>query len=235
MNHRVLVNAWLLIASGFLLSPSWAQNATPAKPASSSNEIKTPFLDNYTPSEEVQRRALGPLRIIRSLGEATQKKAAAAAAANVPAPAAPAPKPKIDESATRVAKAVQGTAPANLPANTPVAAEEAPPVAAAVVTPPAAQAVAAAVAAPAKEPNLQIIPVSQVAPVPGRNVMRDVSKALVRVAFDINMDGKTSGVEIVSSNNRKFNSAVVEAVAQWRFKPIDEAVRVETEIAYSAE
>jgi len=199
-----------------------AQTAPP--PATTgTNDIKTPFLDNYKPSEELQRRALGPLRIIKSLGDTgTAKKTVAPPVAPV---AAPAIKPKVDDSANKTAKLAPAASESPVP--------EPKPVAAAVVTAPEVEP-----PVPVKEVNRELFILSQEPPLVRGALARELEVArrvLVKVAFDVNPDGQTAQIEITSSNNRKFNNAVRDAVAQWRFRPIDEGVRVETEVAFSSE
>ena len=65
--------------------------------------------------------------------------------------------------------------------------------------------------------------------------MREIPKGVVKVAFDDNPDGTTSDVQAVASTNRRLNSSAIEAVSKWRFKPIDETVRVDIELSYSSE
>ncbi|MBC7918230.1 MAG: energy transducer TonB [Rhodoferax sp.] len=223
---------WLLMqASGLAL----AQTAPPAKTDGSSDEIKTPYLDNYTPSEEVKRRAMGPLRIIKQMGDQRRSPAPAPAPTPAvvppPAPVSPAPvaapKPRVEEAK------VEKKAPAVVevpvaPAPVAVAVPAPAPVAAPVAPPPEPPKVA-------KQVNTELIPIQQEPPVFNRNFMRDNPRALIKVAFDVNPDGSTSDVEVTASNNRRLNSSAVAAVAKWKFKPIDEAVRVEIELAFSLE
>jgi TonB family protein len=219
----------------FLLQASGLAQAQTVPPAKTDGDIKTPFLDNYTPSEEVKRRAMGPLRIIKQTVD--QKKPATPAAAPSPAPvSSPAPsvvaKPRVEEATAKVEKKVPV-------AETPAAPQ---PV---VVAAPAPVPVPAPVVAPltpppeppkvAKHVNTELIPLAQDPPVINRNLMREIPKGVVKVAFDVNPDGTTSDVQAVSSTNRRLNASAVEAVSKWRFKPIDESVRVDIELSYSSE
>jgi len=81
---------------------------------------------------------------------------------------------------------------------------------------------------------MELIPLSQEPPVLNRNLMRDIPNGggLVKVAFDVKPDGTTGDIQVVSSNNRKLNSSAIDAVSKWRFKPIDEAVRVDIELRF---
>lgn len=222
----VWVAGWAL----FLIQASGLAQAQTAPPAKTDGDIKTPYLDNYTPSEEVKRRALGPLRIIKQMGD--QKKPAAPTPAPAPvvspAPAA-APKPKVEEiSAKADKKASVVETPASPPpvAVAPVAVTA--PAPAAVVPPPEPVKVA-------RQVNTELIPVVQDPPVLNRNAMRDIpgGGGLVKVAFDVKPDGTTGDIQVVSSNSRRLNTSAMDAVAKWRFKPIDETVRVDIELRFA--
>lgn len=218
--------AWVAGWALFLTQASGLVLAQTAPPAKTDGDIKTPYLDNYTPSEEVKRRALGPLRIIKQMGD--QKKPAAPTPAPVVTPApAVAPKPKAEEAS---AKADKRAPVVETPAEPPVAvAAPAPaPVAASVVPPPEPPKVA-------KRVNTELIPLAQDPPVLNRNLMREIPKGVVKVAFDVNPDGSTSDVHAVATTNRKLNPSAIEAVSKWRFKPIDETVRVDIELSFSSE
>ena len=86
-----------------------------------------------------------------------------------------------------------------------------------------------------KAPNLELIPIRQDPPAYTRAMARNRAEGVVKVAFDINMDGSTSDIQVASSTNRILNTSALEAVAKWRFKPIDEDVRVEIELAFSSD
>jgi TonB family protein len=209
------------LAAVFFVGTSLAQTPAPAKPDGSTSDIKTPFLDNYTPSEEVKRRALGPLRIIKQLGD-QKKPAVPATPTPAPTPVSVAPKPKVEEKPEKtpepvVAKAVEV------------------PVIAPLIAPVVSPAPAPEIVKVAKKVNNELIPVSQDPPVFNRNLMRDTPHALVKVAFDVKPDGSTSGMEVTASNNRRLNSSAMDAVSRWKFKPIDETVRVEIELAFSSD
>ena len=221
------IAAWALVI-GQAAGVASAQTPPPAK---TDGEIKTPYLDNYTPSEEVKRRALGPLRIIKQTAE--QKKPAAPAPSPAPAPApvhTPAPpptvfRPKVEDAPAKVEK--KAPAVAETPAPAPVAAA-APAPAPVPVAPPPAPVQAARIV------NTELIPLVQDPPVLSRNLMREIPAGggLVKVAFDVKTDGSTGDIQVVSSSNRRLNSAATDAVAKWRFKPIDESVRVDIELRF---
>jgi TonB family protein len=227
-----------LLLAGWLHGASRAQTPQP-KPDAAPGDITTPFLDKYIPSEEVKRRALGPLRIIKQQGDqklveakkpaATVPSAARAATARAKAEEAPA-------AADNNPPAAQTTAPA---AQTIAPAPEAPPAVEVEVAAPAPVLIPIAPlpepVALAKPVNLELIPVSQEPPEWQPRLMPDNPRALVKVAFDVNLDGNTSGIQITASSNRRLNASATEAVAKWKFKPIDEVVRVEIELQYSRE
>jgi TonB family protein len=239
---RVIHNARVAGLFLFLLqAPGLALAQTqPQPPVKADTDTKTPFLDNYTPSEEVKRRALGPLRIIKQSGE--QKKPATAAPT---APALkPAPvvttKPKVEETAAKAEEkrtlAVEAAAPAAAPAPAPVPAAVpiaviAPPTAPAAVAPPPEPAIVA------RQVNTELIPVAQDPPEFNRSLMRDIPRGggVVKVAFDVMPDGTTGGIQVVSSNSRRLNTSAVDAVAKWRFKPIDVTVRVDIELHFESQ
>lgn len=222
----VWVAGWTL----FLSQASGLALAQTPPPAKTDGDIKTPYLDNYTPSEEVKRRAMGPLRIIKQMGD-QKKPAAAPAPAPTPAPVASpapaaAPKPRVEETSVRAEKkspSVETPAP---PPPAVVAAPATAPVTTPVAPPPEPPKVA-------KQVNLELIPIRQDPPIYNRTLMRDSVNALVKVAFDVNPDGSTSGIQVTSSNNRRLNSSATDAVAKWKFRPIDEVVRVEVDISFS--
>lgn len=231
-------DAWLAGGTLLVMQASGLALAQTAPPAKTDGDIKTPYLDNYTPSEEVKRRALGPLRIIKQMGDQRKPAAATAAPAAAPTPPpAPAPvpavaaRPKAEDTAAKVEKKAAPVAesPAPTPVPEPVAVAVPAPAPAPVAPPPEPVQVA-------RQVNTELIPLVQDAPVLSRNLMRAIpaSGGLVKVAFDVLPNGNTGNVLVVSSNSRGLNSAAIEAVSKWRFKPIDEPVRVDIELRFSA-
>jgi TonB family protein len=65
--------------------------------------------------------------------------------------------------------------------------------------------------------------------------MRDSPRATVKVAFDVNEKGDTENLEVVGSTNRRLNTAATDAVAKWKFEPLDDAVRVEIDLVFNNE
>ena len=214
--HRIGAKAhkagsvWVLIAGlGFAIGGSSAMaQATPPVAAGSD-----------APSEALRRQALSPYRFILQH-------------ANAPARAKPAPaaqeakaEPKRASPPAAVEQAVARPRPA-----TPAAAPEPAPAAQ-----PAPDPVAALAPRPTEPPpavHLEIIPVKTDEPRLPMALLRERPSGVVKVAFDVMRDGSTSAVRVVSSTNRALNKASLEAVAGWKFQPVDEVLPVETELAY---
>ena len=164
------------------------------------------------PSEAVQRQANSPYRFILQN-------------ANAPARAKPAPPPApaVEVKKPRPAEQAAIARPAPVPA------------AAASASPPAAPVPESLANVPLPEPeppHLEVIPVRTEEPRLSAALMRERPSGVVRVAFDLNRDGSTGNVKVVSSSNRALNRASVEAVSNWKFQPVDEVLTIETELAY---
>ncbi len=200
--------AWTVIA-GFQLVAGWhpalAQSPSPT-PASAGEPA---------PSEAVRRQALSPYRFILQHANAPARPKA-------PAPAAPA-EPKRPAAAAPVEQAA--IAPRAAPVQqAPVAAPAPEPVAAIVPAPAEPAPVAAA--------RLEIIPIKTDDPRLPAALLRERPSGVVKVSFEVMPDGSTSSVKVVSSTNRSLNRASIEAVSGWKFEPVDQALPVETELAY---
>lgn len=248
----------LLLAATPLMAQTAAPSpATAPVPAAAASKPSTSGL-----SESVMRQAQGPYRMImnaptvsptgpvraRAAASATARrvepdaivehaptsplKTAAPAATNVPA------------SATAAAPAAALNAPsANLPLQ-PLAPAvvQAPPTATAIavpaplpVTPPLA-AVAVAVAAPsAPKPERSLVVLRQDEPVLSAQLKRERPVGSVQVGYNVNLDGTTSDVTVVSSSNRRLNSAVIAAVGKWLYQPLDAPKKVELVIEFTGE
>jgi len=167
------------------------------------------------PSEAAQRAAQSPYRFILLNSQPSKPKPAAA-----PAPAVEAKKPAAPEQ----------TAILSRPAPAPSAAPSAP---APEPTPVAVAAPQAPEPVPAKELRREIIPVKTEPPRLTAALMREQPNGTVKVHFDINPDGSTGNVKVVSSSNRSLNRASVDAVSAWKFQQIDETATVETELVYN--
>ena len=185
------------------------------------------------PSEAARRQALGPFRMILQNAEAAHK-----APKKAPAPVAATPAPAPARSAAAPAPAPTRSAPAPTPATARATEEPAKPeiVAAPVpaAPPPAASAVARAPAppVPVAPPPVALVPVKQDAPVLPAALRREQPEGIVKVGFAVKPDGSTTDVQVLSSTNRKLNSASVAAVAGWRFQPIGETRPTEVELVF---
>ena len=135
--------------------------------------------------------------------------------------------------------------PIGYPAEAPPATERKP-VEQAIAKPASVQ-VAPQPVAPAPEPVAAIEPKPEpVAAVVHRDVipvrtddprlppalLRERPSGVVRVSFELNPDGSTGNVKVVSSTNRSLNRVSVDAVSNWKFQPVDEVLSIETELAY---
>lgn len=65
-------------------------------------------------------------------------------------------------------------------------------------------------------------PISQAEPKFSANVLRGLPNGQVQVRFNVLPDGSVSDPAVVESSNRRLNSSVLAAVAQWKFAPIRE-------------
>jgi TonB family protein len=77
-----------------------------------------------------------------------------------------------------------------------------------------------------------LVAVRQEEPVLAGPLARERPTGVVQVGFNVNTDGSTGDVSVVSSSNRKLNSAVVNAVSKWVYKPLDTVRRVEVAIEF---
>ncbi|HSI53000.1 MAG TPA: TonB family protein [Ramlibacter sp.] len=170
------------------------------------------------PSEALQRQALSPYRFILQNANAPARKPTPAPA---PAAAAPAPAPETRRPAAVEQAAVQPSRSAPAQA---APAPLAPPVAA-LTPPPPEPAVIAAV-------RREIIPVRTDEPKLSAVLLRERPSGVVKVQFDVNPDGSTGAVKVLSTTNRALNRPSVDAVSGWKFQPVDEVLTVETELAY---
>jgi TonB family protein len=102
--------------------------------------------------------------------------------------------------------------------------------------PAVAEPVQSAARTPAAEPRVavrrEIIPLRTDEPRLAAALLRERPNGVVRVQFDVQPDGSTSAVKVLTSSNRALNRATVDAVSGWKFQPVDEVLTVETEIAY---
>jgi TonB family protein len=199
--------AGVLIAGLHVLaggSIALAQTAPPAAAADS----------DQAPSEAARRQALGPYRFILQNANAPAPRPKAAAPVEAKRPAAP-------EQTAVAAPRSRVTAPA------PVAAPEPqPPAPVAAIAPRPAEPAIVAV-------RKELVAIRQDPPELTAALRREQVSGTVKVGFDVNPDGSTSGVKVLSSTNRKLNNLSMAAVAGWKFKPIDEVRPSEIELVFS--
>lgn len=72
-------------------------------------------------------------------------------------------------------------------------------------------------------------------PVLSAQLKRERPVGSVQVGYNVNLDGTTSDVTVVSSSNRRLNSAVLAAVAKWLYQPLDAPKKVELVIEFTGE
>lgn len=209
---KVCIGAGVLALQGIGAVPAHAQSAAAAAAEGA-------------PSEAARRQALSPFRMILQNADAPRRAPVApvpgTAAKRAPAaPAATQDTPAATASAAPSAAATQQAAPAPAPQVDQVTA----------VQPSAA---AAKAPAPPPEPDpIELIPIKQEAPVLTAALRREQLQGKVTVAFAVKPDGTTSDVHVVSTSDRRLNSASVNAVSAWRFKPIAQPQPVEVELVF---
>jgi len=199
--------AGLGIATGGLIGVGLAL-AQSSLPASASGDA---------PSEAMRRQALSPYRFILQNANAPARGKSAAA----PEPKRPAP---VEQAAARPRVVSPSAAPAAAPQPEPAALPAPDPVAALAPLPVEPPPVAAV--------RREIIPIKTGDPHLTAALLRERPSGVVKVSFEVRPDGSTGAVKVVSSTNRSLNRASVEAVAGWKFQPVDEVLSVETELAY---
>ena len=165
-----------------------------------------------SPSEALQRQALSPFRFILQNASAPARKPAAAAAAAEPK------KPAAIEQAALQPR----PAPTPQPGVQPAPSEPATPVAVFAPKPPE----------PPPVVHRDIIPIQTDEPRLSAALLRERPSGVVKVSFEVHPDGSTAAVKIISSSNRSLNKPSIEAVAGWKFQPVDEVLTVETELDY---
>jgi TonB family protein len=203
---------WVLMAGLGLAAIVGTDPASAQSPAA-------PMAGTAAPSEAVQRQANSPYRFILQNANAPSRARPVA----VPAPAVEAKKVAKPEPVAIARPAPVEAAPAPVAEPAPVPAPAPAPVAAMI--PPAPQP-------PAALPRREVIPVRTDDPKLPAALLRERPSGLVRVSFELNPDGSTGNVKVVSSTNRALNRASVDAVANWTFKPVDEVLSIETELAF---
>lgn len=179
--------------------------------------------------EAVQRQALGPYRMILRSAPVTNK-------AKV-APIAHAARAHSSAPGSAGSDQRAGPQPVEPDLATPAVTE--PPVVAGVKTAePAAQLAAPApvTAAPIAVPaRTALFLIKKDPPVMTGALAREPPVGVVRVALNVNPDGSTGDVKIVSSSDRRLNRAVLTAIADWRYQPIDVMQATELEVVFTVD
>lgn len=155
--------------------------------------------------------------------------APAVPAATASSPAATAAQQGLSESILR-----QAQGPYRMIMNSPTVVRPKP----AVPAQPAAARVAVPVAIPQSPATpMAVVPVElplvalrQEEPLLPGPLARERPTGVVQVGFNVNPDGSTGDVSVISSTNRKLNSAVVNAVSKWVYQPLEAARRLEVAI-----
>jgi TonB family protein len=223
--QRRLARAWRLRAAAIampamLALPCWSQ--TPAAAA------------DAAPSEAARRAAMSPFRMILQNADLVRAKPAPAPAKKVAPAAAPAPShaPSPAVAAEREPAAPHA---ATAPAAAPVEAHAVTRADAATPAPEPAkpeQVSAAAPTAPTRQKPVELVALQQDPPQLSASLRREQPQGTVMVAFEVKPDGSTGDVRVVSSTNHRLNSACVDAVGGWRFKPISETRPTQVELVF---
>ena len=208
-------------------------------------------------SESILRQAQGPYRMIMNSPTVVRPKPAVPAQPAVARVAEPAAAPSGPLSAApRKAALADVEVPvspraANAPTTKPAEAIAAPvnvppsasallPVVPAQVATPAVNPVAVPVAIPqspakpvaAAPVELPLVAIRQEEPLLAGALARERPTGVVQVGFNVNPNGSTGDVSVISSTNRKLNSAVVNAVSKWVYQPLEAARRLEVAIEF---
>jgi TonB family protein len=206
-------------------------------------------------SESVLRQAQGPYRMILNSPTVVRPKTALPVAPAAPAAARVADPVAVSaplSAAARKAALADAEAPVTArsatpapeviaaPVNVAPAAPALSPVAPAQVATPAVNPVIVPVAIPQPPPQLVVaavvekplIAVRQEEPLLAGPLARERPTGVVQVGFNVNTNGSTGDISVVSSTNRKLNSAVVNAVTKWVYQPLEAVRRVEVAIEF---
>jgi TonB family protein len=79
----------------------------------------------------------------------------------------------------------------------------------------------------------ELIPVKQDPPELTMALLREQASGTVRIGFEVNPDGSTGEVKVLSSTNRKLNNISIATISGWKFQPIDETRALEIELVYN--
>lgn len=147
------------------------------------------------------------------------------------------PLAKKPEAKPPVADALPASPVATDTAAVPASAPAAPPVAV-VPQPPALPTIVAAAPEPDDddEPTLAPLrPIAVVEPSIPRELRNKPINATVVLRFTVQPDGSVATPQIVTGNNRRLNRSAIDAIAQWRFEPIQTARLTQVEFEFRQE
>jgi len=235
----------LLVAAGSSFTSLWALAQT-----------TTPSPSEVAPSERAKRDADKVFHWIMIQGDRTRKAPVAGAkdtkdakddrpAAKPVRAAAPEALPtraRPDASVAAVApvnpkpagKPVEHPAEAPAPAASPTAAVDSPKPDDARLArmEPGSRAAAPAVSDDAPQ---GLVALAQPAPQFPASVMRALRRGTVQVRFDVLTDGSVANLEVLKTTSARLNSAAIEAVGQWRFKPVSKVQTGAVEVGFDLE
>lgn len=80
-----------------------------------------------------------------------------------------------------------------------------------------------------------LVPVAVVEPSIPREMRNDAIDARVQLSFTVQQDGTVASPSITSGNNRRLNKAAIDAIKQWRFKPIQGERLTQIEFVFKVE
>ncbi len=137
------------------------------------------------------------------------------------------------------AKAPAAPAQTDPVADTVVSPSVALPVADAQKQPPPPVVAAVAPVAPEAEVVSEVArplrPINVVEPSIPRELRNETIKATVLLSFTVQQDGSVTDQKVVSGSNRRLNRTAMEAIAQWRFEPIQTARSTQIEFEFRQE
>jgi len=80
-----------------------------------------------------------------------------------------------------------------------------------------------------------LVALAQPAPQFPASVMRALRRGTVQVRFDVLTDGSVANLEVLKTTSARLNSAAIEAVGQWRFKPVAKMQTGAVEVGFDLE
>jgi TonB family protein len=216
-----------------LINGSQPKRAPPTEAAEPAAPAAAPAARRQAPRtkpDEPRPAAQGakPPERLPAANDATPLVRAAATAGS--APAGPSRSASVPPAPAQAASRPAGaSARAQGPANAAPAPAAAAASATALPQGPGPAAVAAVVEPVEDEP---LILVHQVEPEFPAAILRRQQKGSVLVRFEVQTDGSVLGAEVVKTSNPRLNAPALQAVSQWRFKPLQQPQSGTAELAY---